>query len=138
MRGRRRFPRSLLSDQGVSGSGILRFLDRVEAQRIELHSLMVVRHGQVVAEGWWSPYDRETSHRLYSLSKSFTSTAVGLLSQEERLQVDAPVLSFFPEHNTRGFPFPGEAGRGSSGRRPFGLPGSFFRPLGFDVAFHRF
>ena len=40
------------------------------------HSLMRVRHGHVVAEGWWSPYDALTPHALYSPSKSFTSTAV--------------------------------------------------------------
>ena len=36
---------------------------------------MVVRHGQVVAEGWWAPYSAERPQLLYSLSKSFTSTA---------------------------------------------------------------
>jgi CubicO group peptidase (beta-lactamase class C family) len=58
---------------------------------------MLVRHGRVVAEGWWSPYDAQTPHALYSLSKSFTSTAVGLAVAEGKLSVDDPVLTFFPE-----------------------------------------
>ena len=39
---------------------------------------MVVRHGHVVAEGWWAPYSAGRPHLLYSLTKSFTSIAVGL------------------------------------------------------------
>ncbi len=62
-----------------------------------MHSFMLVRHGHVVAEGWWSPYDARTPHVLYSLSKSFTSTAVGLAVSEGRLSLDDEVLKFFPE-----------------------------------------
>jgi CubicO group peptidase (beta-lactamase class C family) len=41
-----------------------------------------VRHGKVSAEGWWAPYHAEDNHELYSLSKSFTSTAVGMAVAE--------------------------------------------------------
>jgi CubicO group peptidase (beta-lactamase class C family) len=58
---------------------------------------MLLRHGHVLAEGWWAPYERERPHMLFSLSKSFTSTAVGLAVAEGRLSVDDPVLSFFPD-----------------------------------------
>jgi CubicO group peptidase (beta-lactamase class C family) len=49
-----------------------------------------------VAEGWWYPYRPETAHMLFSLSKSFTSTAVGFAVAEGRLSVEDTVLSFFP------------------------------------------
>ena len=62
-----------------------------------MHSFMLVRHGHVVAEGWWSPYDAKTRHSMYSLSKSFTSTAVGLAVAEGKLSVDDAVLKFFPD-----------------------------------------
>jgi CubicO group peptidase (beta-lactamase class C family) len=58
---------------------------------------MLLRHGQVVAEGWWQPYGPEDPHKLYSLSKSFTSTAVGLAVAEGYFLVNEPILSFFPE-----------------------------------------
>jgi CubicO group peptidase (beta-lactamase class C family) len=58
---------------------------------------MLLRHGQVVAEGWWAPYSPSKVHLLYSLSKSFTSTAIGLAVAEGRLSVDDPVVSFFPD-----------------------------------------
>jgi CubicO group peptidase (beta-lactamase class C family) len=47
-----------------------------------MHGLMLMRHGQVVAEGWWKPYGPQFVHSLYSMSKSFTSTAVGLAVAE--------------------------------------------------------
>ena len=91
-------PRSSPESQGVDPAGILAFLDSVEfAPDIEMHSLMIIRHGQVVAEGWWSPYAPELVHLLYSLSKSFTSTAAAFAVAEGLLDLDATVLSYFPE-----------------------------------------
>ncbi len=58
---------------------------------------MMVRRGHVVAEGWWAPYRPGANQMLYSLSKSFTSTAVGFTVAEGRLTVDDPVASFFPD-----------------------------------------
>lgn len=90
-------PRSTPEEQGVSSAGILSFLEAAKRDIGSLHSLMVVRHGHVVAEGWWSPYDAEAPHSLYSLSKSFTSTAVGLAVAEGKLSVDDEVLKFFSD-----------------------------------------
>jgi CubicO group peptidase (beta-lactamase class C family) len=91
-------PRSSPGSQGVDAAGILAFLDTLEsAPDIEMHSLMIIRHGQVVAEGWWSPYLPEQVHLLYSLSKSFTSTAAAFAVAEGLLDLDATVLSYFPE-----------------------------------------
>ena len=58
---------------------------------------MVLRHGQVVAEGWWAPYAPQFKHTLYSLSKSFTSTAVGMAVAEGKLTVEDKVISFFKD-----------------------------------------
>ena len=81
--------------QGVSSSGLLAFVEA--ADKVEtMNSLMVVRHGQVVAEGWWAPYRADVRHSLYSLSKSFTSTAVGLAIAEGKFRLDDPVMKFFP------------------------------------------
>jgi CubicO group peptidase (beta-lactamase class C family) len=92
-----RLPRSTPESQGISSGAILSFLDAVEQEKLELHSLMIVRHGQVVAEGWWTPYGADQPHMMFSLSKSFTSTAIGFAVQEGLLSIDASVVSFFPE-----------------------------------------
>ena len=64
---------------------------------VELHSLMLLRNGHVVTEGWWAPYTPERVHLLYSLSKSFASTAAGFAVAEGLLDLDRTVLSYFPE-----------------------------------------
>ena len=90
-------PRSSPERQGVSSGGILRFLDAIRASGQEFHSIMVIRHGHVIAEGWWYPYSSGRRQQLYSLSKSFTGTAIGLAVDEKRLTVEDSVLSFFPD-----------------------------------------
>lgn len=90
-------PRSLPEQQGVSSAGILEFLNDVEKNKIGFHSIMIICHGHVIAEGWWSPYAPQFKHTLYSLSKSFTSTAVGFAVAEGHLTVNDPVTSFFPD-----------------------------------------
>jgi len=82
---------------GIPSAAVSAFLDAVEASVGGLHGLMLLRHGQVAAEGWWSPYRPEYPHALYSLSKAFTSIAVGLAINEGHLCLDDPVVWFFPE-----------------------------------------
>jgi CubicO group peptidase (beta-lactamase class C family) len=90
-------PRSQPEAQGISSSAILAFVDQADKTIDALHSFVLVRHGHVVAEAWWSPYNAESPHALYSLSKSFTSTAVGLAIAEGKLSIDDEVLKFFPD-----------------------------------------
>ncbi len=89
-------PRSEPEAQGVSSAAVLSFIEA--ADKVDsMNSFMLVRHGHVVAEGWWTPYRAEARHSLYSLSKSFTSTAVGMAIAEGKLSVDDEVLKFFPD-----------------------------------------
>jgi CubicO group peptidase (beta-lactamase class C family) len=90
-------PRSTPEAQGVPSAAVLSFVEAAEKEIDALHSLMLVRHGHVVAEGYWKPYDGATRHVMFSLSKSFASTGVGLAIAEGKLSLDATVLSFFPE-----------------------------------------
>ena len=77
----------------MAATGIEAFLDAVQnSPDLELHSLMLLRHGQLVAEGWWAPYERADAPLLYSLSKSFTSTALGFAVAEGLLGLDDPVV----------------------------------------------
>ena len=90
-------PRALPESQGISSAAIHDFIEAADKSVDSLHSVMIVRHGHVVAEGWWAPYAAGTRHSLFSLSKSFTSTAVGIAAEEGKLSVDDPVLKFFPD-----------------------------------------
>ena len=91
-------PRSTPSAQGVAASGVAAFVDALEQHPgIDPHGLILVRHGQVVAEGWWAPYSADRLHLLYSLSKTFMSTAVGFAVQEGLFSLDDAVADHFPE-----------------------------------------
>lgn len=90
-------PRATPESQGVSSAAIRRFVEATDEQVDSMHSFMLLRHGNVIAEGWWAPEAADKPHVLWSLSKSFTSTAVGLAVAEDRLSIDDRVLSFFPE-----------------------------------------
>ena len=89
-------PRSTPEAEGVSSSAILKFINAVEKSKNELHSFMILRHGKVIAEGWWDPYKPSLRHTLYSATKTFTSTAVGFAVSENKLKLSDKVISFFP------------------------------------------
>lgn len=90
-------PRSTPEAHGIASSTISNFIDAAEQQIQHLHSLMLLRHGTIIAQGWWQPYQPEKPHMLFSLSKSFTSTAIGLAINEGLLNLDDSVLPFFPK-----------------------------------------
>jgi CubicO group peptidase (beta-lactamase class C family) len=90
-------PRSTPEAQGVASTAIRAYVEAADKKVDTMHSFMLVRHGKVIAEGWWAPESAEKPHVLHSLSKSFTSTAVGLAVAEGKLSIDDPVLKFFPD-----------------------------------------
>src|SRR4051812_9188252 len=89
-------PRSTPEAQGISSQAVLDFVESADKEINTLHSFMLVRHGQVIAEGWWKPEAADKQHFLWPLTKSFNSTAVGLAIQDGKLSLDDPVLKFFP------------------------------------------
>ena len=89
-------PYALPTAAGVDPSAILKLVDTWESKSISIHSMMLIRHDRIVAEAWWAPYAPELPHMMNSLSKSWTSTAIGFAVQDRLLTVEDPVLSFFP------------------------------------------
>lgn len=87
-------PRAAATEHGLRPEAVLNFLEHLD---VELHSLMIMRHGNVLAEGWWAPYGPDQVHLLYSLSKSFTATAAGLAVAEGLLDLDLPLLAYLDD-----------------------------------------
>jgi len=83
---------------GIPSGAICAMIDAWEKTG-GVHSFMLLRHGKIAAEGWWKPYSPEKPHMLFSLSKSFTSIAAEFAENEGLLDLDSPVLSFFPEYS---------------------------------------
>jgi CubicO group peptidase (beta-lactamase class C family) len=90
-------PRSTPQAQDVSAGRILDFVNAVERELDAVHSMMIVRHGYVIAEGWWHPYSAELTHSMYSLSKSFASTTVGFAVSEGLFSLDDRVIDLLPK-----------------------------------------
>lgn len=90
-------PRTTPEAEGVASEALLAFINALDDRKLELHSLMLLRRGNVLAEGWWAPYTAPAPHMLYSLSKSFLSTAAGLAIAEGYFAVTDPVTHFFPD-----------------------------------------
>ncbi|CAN5507090.1 hypothetical protein BH23BAC1_BH23BAC1_24460 [soil metagenome] len=89
-------PKATPEELGISSEGIHDLITAWENEIEAVHSFMLLRNGKVVAEGWWKPYKKEDPHVLFSLSKSFTSAAIGIAENEGLLSVDE-VVSFFPD-----------------------------------------
>lgn len=86
--------------EGVSSRSILKFIRFVEENKINLHSFLFSRGGNIIVEGYYPPYDENFLHRLYSSTKTYVALAVGMLVTEGKLNVKDKVLSFFPELDT--------------------------------------
>ena len=91
--------------QGVSSGAILRWVEACESTAAtngfkngHLHGFVILRHGRMIAEGTWAPQNTlEKPHMLYSHSKSFTSTAIGFLVDDGKIDIDSRVVLFFPD-----------------------------------------
>lgn len=82
---------------GISSRDVLGFMRALEEHELCMHSIIIVRAGKMVVESYYAPYQRETLHRMFSITKSFTSLAVGLLADEGRISLDDPIAAHFPE-----------------------------------------
>jgi CubicO group peptidase (beta-lactamase class C family) len=89
-------PRSTPEAEGISSRAVIEFVQAADKNVDTFDSFMVLRHGKVIAEGWWKPNSAAAPHVLNSVSKSFTSTAVGLAIHEHKLKLDDRVVKFFP------------------------------------------
>lgn len=67
------------------------------ARGIALHTVQVHRGGEPLIQAACAPLTVSTPQRMYSVTKSLTGLAVGLLVDEGRVELDAPLASYFPD-----------------------------------------
>ena len=82
---------------GISSKVINKFIDTINDKKINLHSFMLLRHGKIAAEGYYKPFVKDYKHRIFSVSKSFTSAAVGIAIDEGLIGLNDRIVDFFPE-----------------------------------------
>lgn len=85
---------------GVSSEKIEQFINRLEDKQLATHSLILVRGNQIFFEHYWEPFHREFQHRMYSVSKSFVSLAIGFLEQDGKINLDDPISKYFAKELT--------------------------------------
>jgi CubicO group peptidase (beta-lactamase class C family) len=90
-------PRSTTETEVFSAESIRKYLDTVKAHGQDLHCLMILQHGKVVAEKWLGENAPNKSHTMFSVSKTFTANAIGFAVTENRIKVSDKVISFFPD-----------------------------------------
>jgi len=93
-----RFPRATPESQGIPSAAVSALVDKLHAEGDMAHAFLLMRHGKVVAEGCWTPYTAEVPHALYSISKAFTSMAIGYAVEDRKMSLGDRVNWFFPEY----------------------------------------
>ena len=90
-------PRSTPEAEGIPSAAVDAWLTACETELDAVHGFVLMRHGKVIAEGWWKPFTADRTHQLFSVSKSFTSTAVGFLVDDGKVDIDERVVEIFPD-----------------------------------------
>ena len=86
-------------EQGMDSQRFAQMLTTIQRQHLNLHSLLIVRNGYLVSETYFGVYKQDTRHELYSCTKSFVSTLIGIAMDKGYLdRTDRRVVDFFPEH----------------------------------------
>ena len=97
---RREFERVTPESVGISSRKVLEALDILESvEGTEPHGIVFMRHGKVFAEGWWSPYGKRIPHELFSMTKTYTATALGIAYTEGLVSLDDRLVDLFPEYS---------------------------------------
>lgn len=82
---------------GIPADSIYRFLNRLEAWQVPMHSLLLLRHDKLVAEGYFAPCSADSLHRMFSICKTLNAIAIGILAADGRLKLSDSIAGYFPE-----------------------------------------
>lgn len=89
---------------GISSRDLQGAVTFLQERQVPLHSLLVMRHGRLLCEGYCAPYGPDSLHRMFSETKSLVSLAIGTLCEEGRLRLTDPIVDYFPEYTMRQAP----------------------------------
>ncbi len=85
--------------QGLDSVALAAVIEQIRQKQLGVHSLLVIRHGYVVSDTSFYPYDGKAPHDLASVTKTITSTLTGVAVGSGLLKLDQPLLSFFPKES---------------------------------------
>ncbi len=91
------FEKTSPEETGIPSECITHLIDRLQKRQIPMHSLLLMHCGKLIFEGYYAPLTATSLHRMFSISKSFTSIAIGLLIDEGIISLEDPIIKYFPE-----------------------------------------
>lgn len=91
------FEKASPEETGIPSECIVRLIDRLQKRQIPMHSLLLMHCDKLIFEGYYAPLTANSLHRMFSISKSFTSIAIGLLVDEGSISLEDPIIKYFPE-----------------------------------------
>jgi len=94
---------------GISSKYIYNFIKTLDDYGLNTHSILMARGNDIFAEAYYAPFDAKFNHRMYSVSKSFTSMAVGCAIDDGYFKLDDKISKYFPEYRTFDDPLQDEA-----------------------------
>ena len=92
------FERISPEQAGIPSRAVLKFIKTLEGYKLNTHSIIMSRGDKIFSECYYAPFDKDFKHRMSSVSKSFVGVAVGLLIEDGRMRLSAPLMSYLPEY----------------------------------------
>ncbi len=90
--------KAIPEEVGIPSSCIQDLIIALDEKEIPMHSLLIMKDDKLVFEKYYAPYEKDTLHRMFSISKSFTALGISLLAGEGRISFDDPITEYFPEY----------------------------------------
>lgn len=82
--------------QGMDSEYLVKMLDYIQSNKLDIHSILIIRHGYVVMEVYKEPFGKDVIHIIQSTTKSFTSALVGIALKEGYIKsIDQKVVDIF-------------------------------------------
>ena len=88
---------ALPEEVGVSSRDVRDLIEALEKRQVHMHSLLLMRGDRIFLDAYWAPFHKDFAHRMYSVTKSFVSVAVGLAKEDGLLDLNRPIASYFPD-----------------------------------------
>ena len=82
---------------GIKTENIIKYLESLEKKNLATHNVIMARGNEIFFEAYWKPFNSDMLHRMYSVSKSFVSIAIGFLEQDGIINLDDKIEKYFPE-----------------------------------------
>ena len=91
-------------EAGIESRYIADYISSLERRGMTTHSLLMMKGDKIFAEYYWAPFHQDFLHRMYSQTKSYVSLGIGLLIDEGKIDLNAPMISYFPDKVRRQIP----------------------------------